>query len=92
MASAAQLAKRTFVKVLLALALAYTLTLSITRGSDDGSVTSAFWQVARKVRPDKGGRAEDATGAVSGIQCWCWWRRSRPRENAKLVQFERGPI
>ena len=46
MASAAQLAKRAFVKVLLTFALAYSLTLSITRDSDDGSVTSAFRQVA----------------------------------------------
>ena len=56
----AQLAKRAFVKLLLALAAVYGLVVNITRDSADTEIVSAFKRVARKAHPDKGGSNEDS--------------------------------
>jgi curved DNA-binding protein CbpA len=56
---AVQLAKRGLVAVLLALALVYHVTLSISRDSSDDDVTKAYRRVLLKSHPDKGGKTED---------------------------------
>ena len=53
-----QLAKRAFVKVLLALAAQYSVSLQLTRDSPDAHLLPAFRRVVKKVHPDKGGREE----------------------------------
>jgi hypothetical protein len=64
------LAKRAFVKLLLALAAAYTITLAINRDSDDDAVTRAYRQVARKTHPDKGGSTKDAQQLNNAKDVW----------------------
>ena len=59
MASTTQLAKRALVKVLLALASAYYLTVCVNRDSSDAAVRAAYKRVLLKVHPDKGGSNED---------------------------------
>ena len=75
-ASALQVARRAFVKVLLGLALLYGLTLNITRESSDHEINQAFKKVARKTRPVKAVLQQtprDTALAMRGLTC------SRPR-------------
>ena len=58
-ASAVLLAKRAFVKLLVRLAHAYTVVISINRDASDSKVLAAFRKVVIKVHPDKGGAEED---------------------------------
>ena len=60
MSSRGQLAKRAFVKVLLALAASYGLLLHLNRDSADDAVSSAFRRAIKRVHPDKGGAVADA--------------------------------
>ena len=58
-ASAAQLAKRALVSVLLRLAAWYRLAaLGVKRESEDKEVEAAFRKVVRRAHPDKGGTKE----------------------------------
>ena len=57
--SAALAARRTLVKLLLALASAYAIALVLTRDSTDAVVEAAYKKMIRKVHPDKGGRNAD---------------------------------
>ena len=59
MTSTTQLAKRAFVRVLLALASAYLLSITVNRDSSDASVRAAYRRVLLKVHPDKGGSNDD---------------------------------
>ena len=54
------LAKRALVSLLLRLAVAYQVVLSINRDASVVVVTASFRKVVLKVHPDKGGRLEDA--------------------------------
>ena len=56
--SALQQAKRDFVRVLLASAVAYKLTLNVNRESADEALLRAYRQVVKKAHPDKGGTKE----------------------------------
>ena len=58
-ASALQLATRAFVRVLLALASQYSVSLSVNRDSSDVALLSAYRRLLKKAHPDKGGRKED---------------------------------
>ncbi len=69
-ANTAQLAKRMFVKVLLALATAYAMTLGINRDASDQSLRAAFRKLARRVHPDKGGSTEDAKNLHTARDAW----------------------
>ena len=60
MSTRSQLAKRAFVKVLLALAAAYGLELHLYRDSGDDAVSAAYSRVMKRVHPDKGGAVADA--------------------------------
>ena len=53
-ASKLLLAKRALVSLLLRLASAYTVVISINRDSTDVAVTGAFRKVKIKAHPDKG--------------------------------------
>ena len=53
-----QAAKRALVKVLLALASAYNVSVQVTRDSADSAVNAAYKKLALKVHPDKGGTTE----------------------------------
>ena len=48
------LAKRAFVKVLLALASSYSVAVQVNRATADHAVLTAYKRVALKVHPDKG--------------------------------------
>ena len=58
MASQIKLAKRGFVKVLLQLAAAYGIALSVTRDSPPESIRAAYRKVSGKAHPDKCGSSE----------------------------------
>ena len=62
--SAVLLAKRSLVALLLRLATAYQVVVSINRDSPDVKVTQAFRKVVLKVHPDKGGSVGDAQEAA----------------------------
>ena len=65
-----QAAKRAFVRVLLALAVVYNVSLVITRDSPDADVVKAYKKVSLKAHPDKGGRAEDQKALHEAKQAW----------------------
>jgi hypothetical protein len=69
-ASAVLLAKRAFVKLLVRLAHAYTVVISINRDASDLKVLAAFRKVVIKVHPDKGGAEEDAKALHSAKEVW----------------------
>ena len=54
------LAKRAFVKVLLALATVCEVALKVTRDSSDAELTRAFRLVSLRAHPNKGGTTEHA--------------------------------
>ena len=58
--SSVLLAKRVPVRVLLRLTMAYSVVVSVSRGSTDATVTTAYKKVALKVHPDKGSVVADA--------------------------------
>ena len=64
-ASAVLLAKRAFVKLLVRLAHAYTIIMSINRDASDPKVLAAFRKVVIKVHPDKGGGVAENSPAKS---------------------------
>ena len=53
--SSVLLAKRALVSLLGRLAVAYNVTISVSRDSSDDKVTAAYRKVVLKVHPDKGG-------------------------------------
>ena len=63
-ASAVLVAKRAFVKLLVRLAHAYTVVISINRDASDLKVLAAFREVVIKVHPDKGGAEEPLTSKM----------------------------
>ncbi|CAE7641355.1 unnamed protein product [Symbiodinium pilosum] len=65
-----QRAKRALVTLLLPLASAYGLHISLTRDSADDDVRKAFRKVAVKVHPDKGGAAADAQRLNAARDAW----------------------
>ena len=68
--SSLQAARRSFVKLLLALAAVYNLTLTINRDSTDEVLTQAFRKVAKKVHPDKGGDEKDSKNLHQARDAW----------------------
>ena len=57
--SAVQAAKRTPIKVSLALALQHEMALKVSRDSSDKDVVSADKRSSTKVHPDKGRQTQD---------------------------------
>ena len=90
--SAVLLAKRSLVALLLRLATAYQVVVSINRDSPDVKVTQAFRKVVLKVHPDKGGSVADAQKPhrqgltvkppTVGLQTLRRWRGLAPSNSA----------
>lgn len=76
--SAAQVAKREFVKVLLALAISYALTVTVNRDSRDDQILSVFRRVLLKVHPDKGGKKKDMQHLLAKKEAWDLARQAAP--------------
>ena len=70
MGSRSQLAKRAFVKVLLALAVTYGSSLHINRDSADDAVSAAYRRVTKRAHPDKGGPVADAQHLQTAQEEW----------------------
>ena len=68
--SAVQSAKRSLVKVLLALAALYSVALTLNRDSTDEQIKSACRRVALKAHPDKGGSVEHAQQLNAAKDAW----------------------
>jgi hypothetical protein len=81
--SAVQVARRALVKLLLALAAACSVTVSVTQQSSDVQVGVAYWRIVKVVHPDKGGKAEDAQKLQGAKEQWDHAKRAavagRPR-------------
>ena len=58
-ASKTLVAKRALVKILLALAAAYSVVLNVNRDASDPDVIKAYRRVASKAHPDKGRRSKN---------------------------------
>ena len=63
-------AKRAFVKVLLWLAVQYSVSLKINRDSPDPDLVSAYRRVALRAHPDKGGNKKDFQKLQGAKQDW----------------------
>ena len=70
MVSAVDLAKRAFVKLLLQSAVAYAITLSLTRDSSTAAVMAAFRKVTARLHPDKGGNLEQQQALNAARDKW----------------------
>ena len=70
MVSAADVAKRAFIKVMLELAALYGLALPLNRDSAAVAIKAAFRKLAVKVHPDKGGSLEDQQSLNSARDKW----------------------
>lgn len=64
------LAKRAFVKVLLALASSYGVAVQVNRDTADHAVLTAYKRVALKVHPDKGGTNADFQKLQAAKENW----------------------
>ena len=64
------LAKRAFVKVLLALASSYGVAVQVNRDTADHAVLAAYKRVALKAHPDKGGTNEDFQKLHAAKENW----------------------
>ena len=65
-----QVAKRSLVKVLLALAVVYNVTLSISHDSADAGIPRAYKKVVLKTHPDKGGTVTDHQKSLEANEAW----------------------
>ena len=68
--SAAQQAKRAFVKVILFLVASYCIQVAVSRESTDGEVLRGFRRLVKLVHPDKGGRTEDVQQLHAAKEAW----------------------
>ena len=75
--SPALAARRSLVQVLLALAAAYGVLLTLTRDARDEQVVAAYKKVTRKVHPDKGGSTADFQRLQAAKDEWEAKRSSR---------------
>ena len=80
--SSVLLAKRALVSLLGRLAVAYNVTISVSRDSSDDKVTAAYRKVVLKVHPDKGGAVQDAQDLQAAKGNWETARRGAEK-NAK---------
>jgi len=82
-ASAAQLAKRALVTVLLSLAAVYKLVIAVKRDSTDAEVVKAFRRVAIKAHPDKGGCTADFARLSNARDKWDAAKKECKKNNGK---------
>ena len=57
--SAIQIATRAFVKILVAFAAQYQVSVTISTDSSEKDILATYRRVVKKVQPDKGGKRED---------------------------------
>ena len=91
----AQAAKRSLVKVLLALAVVYNVKLLITRDSPDADVVKAYKKVILKTHPDKGGAVADQQKVQGAKTAWDDAKKDaaepgRPNQGRGQMGRERG--
>ena len=84
MVSTAVQARRALVKVLVALASLYSVSVRLSRDSTDTEVTAAFRKVVLKAHPDKGGTEEHAKQLNEAKAKWDSAKRrgGRPQQNS----------
>ena len=78
------LAKRAFVKVLLALASSYSVAAQVNRDTPDHAVLTAYKRVALKVHPDKAGTNEDFQKLQAAKENWERAKTKLPTKMAKI--------
>ena len=78
-ASGPQRAKRAFVKVLLTIAVSYSVRLELSRDSPDEACAKAFKKLSLKVHPDKGGLLAHAQELNNAKRTWDEARRKAPK-------------
>ena len=85
MVSVAVQARRALVRVLLALAAAYGIVLSVTRDATDDAVLAAYKRVVRRAHPDKGGSKADTQKLLGAKEALDRAKapRGRPRQADK---------
>ena len=81
--SSVLLAKRALVSLLLRLAVAYGVTVAVSRGSPDAEVTTAYRKVVLKAHPDKGGSTTDSKSVNDARAVWEAARRDAAKNRAK---------
>ena len=69
-ASTVLVAKRALVRLLLRLAVAYHVVISVNRDSEDRLVTAAYKKVILKAHPDKGGSKKDFQELHDAKETW----------------------
>ena len=69
-AGAVQVAKRAFVKVLLALAAAYDAVINVNRDSTDDILLQGYRKVVLKVHPHKGGSTQEMQQLQAAREEW----------------------
>ena len=80
--NAIEAAARAFVKVLLALACVYELSLSVNRDSPAEAILAAFRKVAKAAHPDKGGQAKHFRELQAARETW-GEARKKPRQRGR---------
>ena len=82
--SGPQQARRAFIKLILVLAVSYTLEVGLHQSSLDSQVTAAFRKIVKRVHPDKGGSTEHVQQLHAAKDAWDQARRhskvGRPKE------------
>ena len=81
------LAKRAFVKVLLALASSYSVAAQVNRDTPDHAVLTAYKRVALKVHPDKAGTNEDFQKLQAAKENW---ERAKTNSAPPMAKFCAG--
>ena len=89
--SPALAARRSLVRVLLALAATYGVTVTLTKDSCDAQVAAAHRKVVRKVHPDKGGSTADAQRLQAAKDAWESKKSSSRAGRPKAPDKPRAP-
>ena len=89
-ASDKQQAKRALVKVLLTIALLYSVRLDVNRDSTDEVVNKAFRRVVLKAHPDKGGLLKHAQALNAAKEKWDKARSADSKPGRPMLREKQG--
>lgn len=81
--SAVQVAKRTFISILLKIARRYNVQIGVNRDSADEAVKAAYKRVALKAHPDKGGSKEHLQELNKARDDWNDAKKAQQAETAQ---------
>ena len=84
--SAPQQLKRAFIKLIIALALSYTVSIVVNQDSSDTQVLTAFRRVVKRAHPDKGGSTEKVQQLNAAKDAW---ENSKRQGKALPISFQR---